>query len=111
MSSANGLVGAVGYRPAVTDDDSSLDRIAEPRFGSIDAIRTALLPEDVAEFEAALAANPESAMLVWRRIALMTERDTAAQRSLNDVVAEIRRTRRPRAGSLSRAELRAELGL
>ena len=85
--------------------------MAKQRFPSADAIRAALLPENVAEFDAALAANPESALVAWRRIALLTERDPGRQRQLNETIAEIRRTRRPRAGSVPWAELKAELGL
>ncbi|HEV3361603.1 MAG TPA: DUF6247 family protein [Pseudonocardiaceae bacterium] len=95
----------------MTDDRWVLDDLAEARFGSIAAIRAALLTEDVAEFDAAFAANGTSVLVAWRRIALLTEQDPACRRQLIDAAAEIRRTCRPRAGSVPWAELKAELGL
>ena len=99
------------------------DAIAARKFGSPEAIRAALLPEQVAEFDAAFDAALLSArntlhldelrhmLRAWRRIALMTERDPRRHRETLAAIAEIQRTRRPRAGSVPWEELKAELGL
>jgi hypothetical protein len=95
------------------------DAIAARKFGSPEAIRAALLPEQVAEFDAALlSARTHSTLMscatmlrAWRRIALMTERDPQRHRETLAPIAEIQRTRRPRAGSVPWDELKAQLGL
>jgi hypothetical protein len=95
------------------------DAEAAARFGSPEAIRAALLPEQTGEFDAALAAARRTLHLdqlrdtlpAWRRIALLTRQDPAEARRVAAAIAEIRRTRAPRPGSKPWAELRAELGL
>ncbi|HEY4458394.1 MAG TPA: DUF6247 family protein [Pseudonocardiaceae bacterium] len=99
------------------------DRLAAARFGSPEAIRAALLPEQVAEFDAAFDAALTSArrtlhlnelrhvLLAWRRVALLTQMDPDAHRETLAAIAEIRRTRAPRAGSVSWDELKTELGI
>jgi hypothetical protein len=81
------------------------------RFDSPEAIRAALLPEQIGDFEAALLAGGPDVLRCWRRIALMTEPDPAGQRQLFATVDEIRRTGRPRPGSMSWEEVKAALGL
>jgi len=87
------------------------------------AIRAALLPEQVGDFdeafEAALTAARETLRLdrlrevlqVWRRVALLTEEDPQRYRLLLASAADGARVRGPRPGSLSWTELRAELGI
>lgn len=99
------------------------DKLAAQRFGSPEAIRAALLPEQVAEFDAAFDAALTSArrtlhldelrhvILAWRRVALLTQMDPDRQRETLAAITEIRRTRAPRAGSVSWDDLKAELGL
>jgi hypothetical protein len=99
------------------------DAEAAARFGSPEAIRAALLPEQTGEFDAAFDAALAAArrtlhldqlrdtLLAWRRIALLTRQDPAEARRVAAAIAEIRRTRAPRPGSKPWAELRAELGL
>ena len=95
------------------------DRAAAARFGSPAAIRAALLPEQVAEFDAALTAARETlgldqlreVLLVWRRVALLTEDDPQRYRQLLAGASEVARTGNPRADSVSWDELRAELRL
>jgi len=95
---------------------------AAARFGSPAAIRVALLPEQVGEFDAAFDAALTAAretlrldqlravLLVWRRVALLTVQDPDRYRQMMVSATEIVRTRRPRPGSVSWTELRAELG-
>ncbi|QFZ22684.1 DUF6247 family protein [Saccharothrix syringae] len=91
------------------------DAEAAARFGSPEAIRAALLPEQTDEFDAAIAAARRTPHLdqlrdtvqAWRRIALLTSQTPAEARR----VAEVRRTGAPRPGSKSWTDLRAELGL
>src|ERR1043165_3126410 len=111
----------------VPEPDRSADRVAEApsewagdaeaaaRFGSPAAIRAALLPEHVAEFDAAYAAALTSArrtlsldqlhqvLRVWRRVAWQTEADVEAVKA----VVEARRTGVPREGSVSWGDLKA----
>ena len=95
------------------------DAIAAERFGSPEAIRAALLPEQVGEFDAALTAARQTLHLnqlrhvlrMWRRMALMTERDPAGHRQMLATAAEVQRTGRPWPGSVPWSELKAELGL
>jgi hypothetical protein len=95
------------------------DVIAAERFGSPEAIRAALLPEQVSEFDAALTAARQTLHLDqlrhvlrrWRRIALMTEQDPDDHRQMLVTAAEVQRTGRPRPGSVPWSELKAELGL
>jgi uncharacterized protein DUF6247 len=99
------------------------DAVAASKFGSPEAIRAALLPEQVAEFDAAyddaLTAARQTLHLdqlrhvlrMWRRMALMTERDPDSHRQLLTTAAEINNTGRPRTGSVPWAELRTELGV
>jgi hypothetical protein len=98
------------------------DLVAAARFGSPEAIRAALLPEQVSEFDAAFDAALTSArrtlhldelrhvLLAWRRVALMTQMDPDAHRETLSAIAEIRRTGAPRPGSMSWEELKVELG-
>jgi Family of unknown function (DUF6247) len=97
------------------------DVTAAARFGSPEAIREALLPEQVGEFDfafdAALTAARQMLRLdqlrlvlqVWRRVALLTERDPDGYRAMLAAVSELRQAGRPRSGSVSWDELRAEL--
>jgi hypothetical protein len=143
LSSVNGHVSGSGYPFHVTaaehlpeppdkggfDVDGpepapewSGDLIAAARYGSPEAIRAALLPEQVGEFDAAFDAALTSArrtlhldelrhvLLAWRRVALLTQMDPDAHRETLSAIAEIRRTGAPRAGSMSWEELKAELG-
>jgi hypothetical protein len=99
------------------------DLIAAARFGSPEAIRAALLPEQIDEFDAAFDSALMSArrtlhldelrhvLLAWRRVALLTQMDPDAHRETLATIAEIQRTGVPRAGSVSWDELKAELGL
>lgn len=144
VSSANGFVGVSGYSFNVTAahhlpeppngggfdvegpepaPEWSGDVVAAERFGSPEAIRAALLPEQVDEFDVAFDAALTSArrtlhldelrhvLLAWRRVALLTQMDPDAHRETLTAIDEIRRTRAPRAGSVSWDELKAELGL
>jgi hypothetical protein len=82
-----------------------------------------LLPEQVAEFDAAFDAaltvaretlrldQLREALLVWRRVALLTVQDPDRYRQMLVSATEVARTRRPRSGSVSWTELRAELGI
>ena len=99
------------------------DAAAAARFGSPVAIRAALLPEQVGEFDAAFDAALTAArqtlrldqlrdvLQVWRRVALLTEEDPDRYRQMLVSAAEVVRTRRPRPGSVPWTELRAELGI
>jgi len=99
------------------------DPAAAARFGSPAAIRAALLPEQLGEFDAAFDAALTAArrtlrldqlrnvLQVWRRIALLTEEDPDRSRLLLVSAAEVTRTQRPRPGSVPWTELRAELGI
>ena len=99
------------------------DEEAAARFGSPASIRAALLPEQVAEFDAAYDAALTAArqtlsldqlhqvVRVWRRVAWQTERDADALKEMADATAEVRRTGAPRDGSVSWQELKAELGI
>jgi hypothetical protein len=97
------------------------DVTAAARFGSPEAIRGALLPEQVGEFDAAFNAALTAArqtlrldqlrlmLQVWRRVALQTERDPDGYRAMLTAAIEVRQAGRPRSGSVSWDELRAEL--
>jgi Family of unknown function (DUF6247) len=99
------------------------DEDAAARFGSPALICAALLPEQVAEFDAAYDAALTAArqtlsldqlhhvLRVWRRVAWQTETDADALREMADATAEVRRTGAPRDGSVSWQELKAELGI
>lgn len=99
------------------------DPVAAARFSSPAAIRAALLPEQVGEFDAAfdaaLTASRETLRLdqlrhvlqVWRRVALLTEEDPDRYRQMLVSATKIMRTQRSRPGSVSWTELRAELGI
>ncbi len=99
------------------------DAEAAARFGSPEAIRAALLPEQTDEFDAAFDAALTTArrtlhldqlrdtLQAWRRIALLTSQDPAEARRVAAAIAEIRRTGAPRPGSVSWTDLRAELGI
>jgi len=99
------------------------DHAAAARFGSPAAIRAALLPEQVGEFDAAFDAALTTArqtlqldqlrhtLQVWRRVALLTEEDPDQYRRMLASATEVARTGRPRPGSVSWMELRAELGI
>jgi hypothetical protein len=95
------------------------DRAAAARFGSPAAIRAALLPEQAGAFDAALTTARHTlqldqlrhVLLVWRRVALLTEEDPDQYRQMLASATEVARTARPRPGSVSWTELRAELGI
>ncbi|MGQ0839148.1 DUF6247 family protein [Actinokineospora sp.] len=99
------------------------DATAAERFGSPAAIRGALLPEQVGEFDAAfdgaLTAARQTLHLdqlrhvlrMWRRMALMTEQDPDGHRQMLVTSAEVQRTGRPRPGSVSWSDLKVDLGL
>jgi hypothetical protein len=99
------------------------DPIAATRFSSPEAIRSALLPEQVAEFDAAYDAALTDArqtlhldelrrvLRVWRRMALLTEQDPEGHRQLLATIAAVRRTGQPRPGSVPWTDLKTELGL
>ena len=95
------------------------DTIAAQRFGSPEEIRAALLPEQLAEFDAALAIARQTLRLdqlrhvlrMWRRQALMTERDPEGHRQMLATAVEVQRIGRSRSGSVPWSELKAELGL
>lgn len=98
------------------------DATAAARFGSPEVIRAALLPEQVSEFDAAFDAALTVArrtlrldqlrhvLRMWRRMALMAERDPDGHRQMLATAAEIQRTGRPRPGSVPWSELKTELG-
>lgn len=93
------------------------------RFDSPRAIRAALLPEEVGEFDlayqAALKTAAETLSLEqlqatlenWRTIARMTQADSAGHRHLLQQAERGRRTGEPPAASRSWSSLKAELGL
>jgi Family of unknown function (DUF6247) len=99
------------------------DAIAAQRFGSPEEIRAALLPEQVAEFNAAFNAVLATArqtlrldqlrhvLRMWRRQALMTERDPDGHRQMLATAAEVQRIGRSRSSSVPWSELKVELGL
>jgi hypothetical protein len=99
------------------------DALAARQYASPEAIRAALLPEEVGEFDAAYDAALTAArqtwrldqlrhvLRVWRRIALMTEQDPEAYRQVLATAAEVQRSGRPRPGSVPWTELQSELGL
>lgn len=78
VSAADSAVGGLEPSPEWVGDAT-----AAARFGSPEAIRAALLPEQVGEFDAALTAARRTLRLdqlrhvlrMWRRMALMTEQD------------------------------------
>lgn len=119
-------------RPSATDwNHSGLEPVpnwagdAETarRFGSPRQIRSVLLPEQVeafeAEFDAALSTAHQTLHLgqlhhmlrMWRRQALMTERDPEGHRRMLATAAEVQRSGNPRSGSVPWSVLKAELGL
>ncbi|GAA3459830.1 DUF6247 family protein [Saccharothrix longispora] len=87
-------------------------------FGTPEAIRAGLLPEQAAAFDAALTAARRTLRLdrlrdtlrAWRRMALMTRDDPESARRLVSATAEVRSSGAPRPGSVSWADLRSELG-
>ncbi|MBV9144260.1 MAG: hypothetical protein JO115_25640 [Pseudonocardiales bacterium] len=91
------------------------DAEAARRFGSPRQIRAALLREQVEDFDAALnvarqTLHPDRLrhmLQMWRRQALMTERDPEGHRRMLATAAEVQRSGNPRPGSV----LKAELGL
>jgi hypothetical protein len=119
------------HRPPAAADVDALeptpewagDAAAATKFGSPEAIRAALLPEQVAEFDAAydtaLTAARQTLHLdqlrhvlrMWRRMALVTEQNPDGHRQMLAAAAEIQHTGRPRPGSVPWNELKAELGL
>jgi hypothetical protein len=98
------------------------DATAATKFGSPEAIRAALLSEQVGKFDAAFDAALIAArqtlhldklrhvLRVWRRQALMTELDPEGHRQMLATIAKVQRTGRPRPGSVPWSELNAELG-
>jgi hypothetical protein len=119
-----------GWWPAGSDADGLEpmptwigDTVATRRFGSPEQIRAALPPEQVAAFDAAfedaLTAARETLRLdelrrvvqMWRRQALLAERDPEGHRQMLATAAETARTGQPRPGSVPWTALKAELGL
>ena len=92
-------------------------------FGTPEAIRAGLLPEQAAEFDTAFDAALTAArrtlrldrlrdtLRAWRRVALTTRDDPESARRLVSAIAEVRSSGAPRPGSVSWADLRSELGL
>jgi hypothetical protein len=99
------------------------DTVAARRFTSPEAIRAALLLEQVAEFDgaydAALTAARQTRRLdqlrhvlrVWRRVALLTEQNPEGHRQMLATATEVQRSGRPRPGSVPWTDLKSELGL
>lgn len=99
------------------------DEVAAEKFPSPEDIRAALLPEEAPDFDAAYDAALVAArktlrldelrhvLRAWRRVALMTEQDPEGHRRTLATIAEVRRTGRPPAGSVSWDELKVKLGL
>jgi hypothetical protein len=92
--------------------------VAAQRFSSPEEIRAALLPEQVEAFNAALTTARQTLRLdqlhhvlrMWRRQALMTERDPEGHRQMLAAAAEVQRIGRPRPGSVPWSVVKAELG-
>lgn len=117
--------------PAASSADDDLasaptwvgDTVAAHRFSSPAAIRAALLPEQVEEFDAAFDAALTVArqtlrldqlrhvLRMWRRQALLTEGDPEGHRQMLITAAEIARSGQPRPGSVPWKVVKAELGL
>lgn len=119
LSGPGGLpAGVDGVEPA---PEWAGDVAAGARFVSPEQIRAGLLPEQAGEFDvafdAALTAARQTLRLdqlrqvlqVWRRVALLVERDPEGYRQVLTAEAEVRAAGGPRSGSVSWAELRAEL--
>lgn len=99
------------------------DTVAAERFSSPEQIRAALLPEQADAFEAAfddaLTTARQTLQLdelrrvlqMWRRQALMTERDPQGHRLMLAAAAEVAQTGQPRPDSVAWSKLKAELGL
>jgi hypothetical protein len=99
------------------------DAEAAARFGSPEAIRVALPPDQTGDFDAAFDAALTAArqtlhldqlrdtLRAWRRVALLTRQDPDAARRLAASIADIRGSGKPRPGSLSWTDLRAQPGL
>lgn len=93
------------------------------RFESPRDIRAALLPEEVAAFDAAYQRalreasetlsleTLQSTLANWRRIARMTQADPVAHRRMLQQAERTRRTGQPSEGALEWEQLRAELGV
>ncbi|WP_268844422.1 DUF6247 family protein [Streptoalloteichus hindustanus] len=108
-----------GLEPAV---QWAGDATAAARYSSPAAIRAALVPEQVADFdsacEAALADARRSLRLdqlrhvlrTWRRMALLANQDPGAVRRMLATTDEVQRAGRPRQGSVPWERLRADLG-
>jgi len=98
------------------------DTVAAQRFGSPEEIRAALLPEQVEAFDTAFNAALTTArqtlrldqlhhvLRMWRRQALMTERDPEGHRQMLATAAEVARIGAPRPGSAPWSVVKAELG-
>lgn len=99
------------------------DPVAAQRFSSPEEIRAALLPEQRSDFDAAFDAALTSArqtlhldqlrnvLRVWRRQALLSERDPDGHRQMLASAAEVTRRGGPRSGSVSWHELKGQLGV
>lgn len=97
------------------------DPVAAQRFNSPEEIRAALPLEQVTEFDAAFEAALGSArrtlrldqlrdvLRVWRRQALLADRDLTGHRQMLAAAAEVTRTRAPRPGSVPWSELKTQL--
>lgn len=107
----------------MTDIPWAGDADAASRYPHPVDIRAALLPEQHGDFDTAYTAALFTArdtlrldalhnvLIVWRRMALLTQEDPDRQRQMLATVAEITATGQPRAGSVSWDELRVELGV
>jgi len=99
------------------------DMVAAQRFGSPAAIRAALLPEQVEAFDAAFDValttvrqtlhldQLHSVLRIWRRQALMTEKDREGHRQMLTTAAEVQRAGRARPGSVPWHVVKADLGI
>ncbi len=111
-----------GYRVNMTaaaphGPNPGLDRFDSPR-----DIRAALLPEEVAAFDAAYQRalqeasetlsleTLQSTLANWRRIARMTQADPAAHRRMLQQAERTLRTGQPPENAVEWKQLRAELG-
>lgn len=93
------------------------------RFESPRDIRAALLPEEVATFDAAYQGALreasetlslealQSTLASWRRIAQMTQADPGAHRRMLQQVERTRRTGEPPEGAVTWEQFRTELGV
>jgi uncharacterized protein DUF6247 len=97
------------------------DEIAARRYGSPAQIRAALLPEQLDQFDSAFDSALSAArrtlrldqlrevLKMWRRQALLTERDPEGHRQFVAAAVQVQRTGRPRPGSVAWSDLKADV--